>query len=127
MVTCYHNTAQWRLQHRGSTGSARILDYDLYLKTRACLLCIFVPPRKGRSHFTKLLTRALFFVPCHCSYIFVSCPGFHVHVAGDLNKTISFVADFVRLCFSRAHPSEPELPHAIKYFLNRIYIELNAF
>ena len=81
-------------------------------RTRVYLLCVFVPPPKGRSHFTKLLTRALFFVPCHCSYIFVLCPAFYVHVARDLNKAISFVAGI-----TRAHTLEPKLPYAIKYCL----------
>jgi len=35
-------TAQWQLRHTGSSGFARVLDYDLYRRTRACLLCIFV-------------------------------------------------------------------------------------
>ena len=74
-------TSQRRLRH---TGLARVFDYDLYRRTRVCLLCIFAPQRKVRSHFTKLLTRALFFGSCHCSYIFVSCLAFRVHVAGDL-------------------------------------------
>ena len=42
-------------------------------------------------HFTKLLTRALFFGPCQCSYNFIPCLAFRVHVAGNLDKTISFV------------------------------------
>ena len=49
----------------------------------------------------KLLTWALFFVPCHCSYIFVSCLVFHVHVAGDMNKTISFVTGVLSTSFAR--------------------------
>jgi len=92
-------TAQWRRWH---TGAARVFNYDSCLRTRACLFCIFVPPTKGRSHFTKLLTRALFFVPCQFSYIFVSCPAFHVHVAGDSKKTISLVAGVLSISFARA-------------------------
>jgi len=58
--------------------------------------------------------------------------AFRVHVAGDLNKAISFVVavlstSFVRSRFARAHPSEPELPYAIKYFLIIIYIGLYVF
>jgi len=83
-------------------GFSRIFDYYIYMRTRACLLCIFVPPPKGRSHFTKLLTRALFFVPCHYSYIFVPFLAFHVHVAGDLNETISFVAGILSTLLARA-------------------------
>jgi len=40
-------------------------------------------------HFSKLLTRARSFGPCYCSYIFVPCLAFRVHVTGDLNKTIA--------------------------------------
>jgi len=35
--------------------------------------------------------------------------------------------DFVRSCFNRAHPLEPELPYAIKYFKLIIHIGLNVF
>ena len=55
-----------------------------------------------RSHFTKLLTRAIFFGPCHCSYVFVPCLAFRVRFAGDLNKTISFVVDALSTSFARA-------------------------
>jgi len=55
-------TAQWRLRHTGSSSLARVLDYDLYLRTRACLVCIFEPLPKVLSHFTMLLIRALFVV-----------------------------------------------------------------
>ena len=95
-------TAQWLLWHTASSGFARIFDYDLYLRTRvwqSSLLALYIcATTKGRS---QLLTRALFFVPCHCSYIFVSCPAFHVHVAGDMNKTISFVAGVLSTSFPR--------------------------
>jgi len=64
-----------------------------------CFVCLFHHPR---SHFIKLLTRALFFGPCHCSYIFVPCLAFRVNVAGDLNKTISFVAGPLTTSFARA-------------------------
>jgi len=43
-----------------------------------------------------------FLVPCHCSYIFVSFLAFHVHVAGDLNKAISFVVGILSTSFARA-------------------------
>jgi len=75
-------TVQWRLPH---TGIARVFDYDLHQRTRACLIHTFVKPTTVPLHF-RLLTRALFFGPCHCSYISVTCLGFRVHVAGDLNK-----------------------------------------
>jgi len=37
-------TAQWRLRHTGSSGLTRVFDYELYQRTQACLLCIFVSP-----------------------------------------------------------------------------------
>ena len=79
-------TTQWLLRHTGCSGFARVFDYDLYRRTQACFVCLFHQPR---SHFTKLLTRALFFGPCHCSYIFVPCLAFRVHVTGDLGLWIS--------------------------------------
>jgi len=36
-------TAQWLLWHTGSWGFARVFDYDLYRRTQAWLLCMFVP------------------------------------------------------------------------------------
>jgi len=65
----------------------------------ACFVCLCHHPR---SHFTKLLTRALFFGPCHCSCIFVPCLTFRVYVAGDLNKTISIVVGVLTTSFARA-------------------------
>jgi len=37
---------------------------------------------------------------CHCSYIFIPCLAFRVHVAGDLNQKILFVVDvlFSQVC-----------------------------
>jgi len=53
-------------------------------------------------HFTKLLTRALFFGPCQCSYKFIPCLASRVHVAGDLNQTTSFVAGVLSFDFIRS-------------------------
>jgi len=97
----FNTPAQWLLRHKGSSGFARVFDYDLYWRTQACLL-MFVPPPTVRSHFTKMLTRAIFFGPCHCLYIFIPCLSFHVHVTGDLNKTISFVVGVFTTPFARA-------------------------
>ena len=43
-------TAQWLLRHTGSSGFARVFDYDLYWRPRklACFACLFHHPR---SHF----------------------------------------------------------------------------
>jgi len=53
------------------------------------------------THNNKL-TRAVCIGPCHCSYVFVPCLAFRVHVAGDLNKTISFVVGVLSPLFARA-------------------------
>jgi len=58
--------AQWQLRHTGSLGLAGLLDYDLYWRMRTCFVA-----HHPRSLFTTLLTRARFYGPFHCSYIFV--------------------------------------------------------
>jgi len=79
----------------------------------------------------KVVNSGSFYWLCHCSYVFVPCLAFRVHVAGDLNqKNIvrsKRCVDTVRLRFTRAHPLKPELPSAISIFLNIIHIRLNAF
>jgi len=80
-----------------------------FISENASLLCMFVSP--STSHFTKLLTRARFFGPCHWLYIFVPCLVFRVHVAGDLNKTISFVLSVLTTSFTRANC--PRMPHRV--------------
>ena len=45
------STAQWQLQRTDSSGLARIFDYDIYQRTQACLLCIFVPPPTVPLHW----------------------------------------------------------------------------
>jgi len=55
-----------------------------------------------RSQFTKLFIQAIFIGPYHCSYIFVPCLAFRVHIAGDLNGTISFVAGVLSTSIARA-------------------------
>jgi len=67
----------------------------------ASLLALYVCSTT-HPHFTKLLTRALFFEPCHCSYIFAPCLTFRVHVTGDLNKPISFVVNVLTTSFAHA-------------------------
>jgi len=101
----------------------RIFDYDLYWRTQACLLCIFVPS----------LTRALFTGPCHCLWIFVPFLTFRVHIAGNLNKTISFVVGVLSTLFPRALPGlvrySPSGPMPLSIFLNIpvSHIRLNVF
>ena len=93
-------TAQWLLRIRAPRASPEF-SITIYIGERkfACFVCLFHHPR---SHFTELLTRALIFGPCHCSYIFVPCLAFRVHVAGDLNKTTSFVIGVLMTSVARA-------------------------
>jgi len=67
-------------------------------------LALYVCATTNGPHFSKLLTRALFFGPCQCSYIFIQCLAFRVHVAGDLNKTISFEGFFRSLALYSGSP-----------------------
>ena len=119
-------------QPSGNSGTRAYLEFSItiYIGERE-LTCFAYLCHHPRSHFTKLLTRALFFVPCHCSYIFVPCLAFCVHVAGDLNKTISFIVgvslDFVCSCFTQAHLSESELPYEINYFLKHNSYQIECF
>jgi len=43
-------TTQWRLRHTGASGFARVFDYDLHRRTRACELGVFVPPPTVSFH-----------------------------------------------------------------------------
>ena len=71
----------------------------IYIRDRelACFVCLC-----HHSRPPQLLTRALFIGSFHCSYIFVLCLAFPVHVAGDLNKTLSFVVGVLTTSFARA-------------------------
>jgi len=110
------STAKWRLRHTGSSGLARVFDYDLCRRKRVCLLCIFMPPLKVRSRFTKLLTRAIFIGACYCSYIFAPF-AFMLEVTWIKNI----------VCSRRAHTFEPELPYAIKYLLKHTSYRTECF
>ena len=121
-------TTHRRLRHTGSSGSARVSDYGLYRRMRACFVYLCHHPR---SHFTKFLNRPLFFGPCQLSlFIYLrsmsglsrSCcrwPEYNVRSRRSLN--------FVRSCFIQAHPSESELPYAIKYFLKHNSYRIECF
>ena len=86
------STAQWRLRHTGSSDLALVFDYNLYWRIyKASLLALYINVITHCPTSTKLLSRDFLRGPCHCSYIFVVCLDFPVHVAGDLNKKISFV------------------------------------
>jgi len=98
----------WRFQQpSGDSGTRGLLGFHPSLRLRfvsenASMLAFCVLCHHPRCHFTKLSTRALLFGPCYCSYIFVPCLAFRVHVAGDLNKTISFVVAVLSTSFARA-------------------------
>jgi len=47
-------TDQWRLWHTGSSGLARFMDCGLYWRTRACLICMFVPPPAVPLHYVVI-------------------------------------------------------------------------
>jgi len=54
------------------------LRFTIYRRTPASFVYLCHHPW---SYFTQLLTRTRFFGPCLCSYIFVLCLAFRVHVA----------------------------------------------
>jgi len=103
---------QWRLQR---WGSARVFDYCLYCRTRACLLCMFVPPT---TSLIKVVNSGSLHWALSVFIYFRFTLTFGVNFAGDLNKNLSVASslEHVRSRFPRPHPSEPELPCAIKYF-----------
>jgi len=76
-----------------------VFDHDLYWRTRVCFIYLCQYPR---SHFTKLLTRALFSGYRHCLYIFVPRQAFRVHVASDLNTAILFVVGVLSTSLAHA-------------------------
>jgi len=63
------------------------------------LLCIFVAPLISLITVVNLgSTRGL----CYYSSIFVPCLAFRIHVAGDLNQKLSFVASVLLTSFALA-------------------------
>jgi len=95
--------AQWLLRHK---DLARVFDYDLYRRMPACFVYLCYHPR---SHFTKLLTRALFFdlVTVHIFSFYVWPFAFMLQVTWIKNIVRSKRShDFVCSHFTRAHPLE---------------------
>ena len=88
-------TARWLLQH---TSLAQVFDYDSYRRTQAC----FVYCATTHGPTLLVVNSGSFAGPCRCSYIFVLCLAFHAYVAGDLNKTISFLVGVLSTSFTRA-------------------------
>jgi len=86
-------------QTSGDSGWARVLDYDLHCRTRACLLCTFVPPptslievaNSGSLHYA--LSVFIYFR-------FMS--GLRVHAAGDLDQKRSLIVGVLSTSFARA-------------------------
>ena len=111
-------------EHSGDSGTQAPRtqpesSITIYISERE-LACYVYLCHHPRSHFNKLLTRNMLFGPCHCSYIFVPCLAFHVHVAGDLDKTISFVVDVLQ---SRRHGgSLVGLAHQTNFKLSQIEV-----
>ena len=78
----------------------------------------------------RLLTLALSIGHCQCSYIFVSCWPSACNLQMTWIKKYRSQQQLSRirsLALYSAHLLEPELPSAIKYFLNFIHIRLNVF
>ena len=116
---------QWRFQHSGST---RAFDSALYCRTRACMLCMFVLPP---TSLIKVVNSGYFHWALSVFIYFRFMLAFRVQFAGDVKKRNivrnNGSLEYVRSRFTRAHPLEPELPSAIKYFFNLINIRLNVF
>jgi len=119
-------TRQWQLRH---SGSARVFCHALYCRTRAGLLCIFVPLPTS----PKVVHSGSFHWVLSVFMYFRFMLNLRVHFAGDVNKKIFFVAtskgshEYVRSRFTRPHPLEPELPSAIKYFLKFNLYQIESF
>ena len=100
----------------------------LYIVERelACFACLCHHP----LHWLRLLTLALSIGHCQCSYIFVSCWPSACNLQVTWIKKYRLQQRLSRICsltLNRAHPLEPKLPSAIKYFFNLIHIKLNVF
>jgi len=98
-----------------------IVEHEL-----ACFACLCYHP----LHWLRLLTLALSIGHCQCSCIFVSCwlsPAICRWRESENIVRNNGSLEYIRSLFTRAHPLEPELPSAIKYFFNLINIRLNVF
>ena len=93
------------------------------------MLCMFVLPP---TSLIKVVNSGCFHCGLSVFIYFRFMLAIRMQFAGDVNKKISFATmalsnTFARSLFTRAHPLEPELPSAIKYFFNLIHIRLNVF
>ena len=104
---CFFALSYWCFQQPSGNSGTRApraepessITIHIGEREHACFVYLCHHPL---SHSTKLLSRALFIGPCHCSYKFISCQTFRIHVASDLNETISFVASVLSASFARA-------------------------
>ena len=83
-------------------------------------------------HWTRLLTLALSIGPCQCSYIFVSCWPSALRSICRWRESKNIVCsnsylEYVCSRFSQAHPLDPELPSAIKYFFKFNSYQIERF
>ena len=123
-------TAQCQRRHTGSTGSARVFDNDLYLRTRACLLCIFV--HHSRAGPTSLSCYSGSFLCALSLFIYFRFrSGISRWCAGDLYKTMSFVVGVLSTSFARPllgliHQSPSFRATQIRIFCNIIHVGLNV-
>jgi len=73
-----------------------------YISENASLLVLYICATTDGATSLSCYLGLLTFGPCHCSYIFVPCPAFRVHVVGDLNNITSFVVGVLPPLFARA-------------------------
>ena len=120
---------QWRFQHSGLT---RVFDHALYCRTRACLLCMFVPTPTSLIKIVNSDLRLLAFYIGPCQFIYFHFMlAFRVQFAGDVHQNVSFVATVLSNTFARSllgliHWS-PSCPLQLSIFFNLIHNRLNAF
>ena len=120
-------TAKWLLRHAGFSGFARVFDYNLYRRTQACLLCMFVLPptvplHEGVNSASFLMALSLFIYFRSMSVL--SCCRWPE--SNNVVRSRRF-HDFVRSRFTRAHPLESELSYAAKYFLKHNSYRTDCF
>ena len=120
--------SQWRLRHSDSSSSAQFVDYALYCRTWACLLCIFVPPRtslikfvnSGSLHWVLSLFiyfRSMFrFSRSFCRW----------SESKNIIRSRRSLENF-RSSFTWAHPSQPELPYSIKHYFKYLSYQIGCF
>jgi len=119
---------QWRLRHSGSSRLIRVFEYDLHGTTLACLLCMFVPPP---TSLIKVVNEEFFHLALSLLIYFRSTSDLSRSCCRwpESKNTVRSRGslDFVRWRFTRAHPPEPELPSAIRYFLKYTSYQIEFF